>query len=241
MEKTCQFCDKKFSLITNKKFCDSICRNDSKNLKRKKEEINFNCLICETSFIQKRKDNKTCSNACTQKLWIKNNPDKNYERYNSEEAKKSKKRWLSNNKEKIRIIKQRYKKKRRNSDIKFKLNELMGNAIRQSIKDKSFIKWGKIVGYDIETLIQHLEKKFEDNMTWEKYFKGGYHIDHIIPISLYNFKRKENSEFKKCWNYRNLRIIKGKKNLEKLNKIDLSLIEKFNIKDLLPKNFKYGL
>ena len=40
---------------------------------------------------------------------------------------------------------------------------------------------------------------------------------------------------KKCWNYRNLRIITISENSKKRDKIDFGLIKQYNIEDLLPK------
>ena len=42
-----------------------------------------------------------------------------------------------------------------------------------------------------------------------------YHIDHIIPVSAYDFSIE--SDIKKCWNPRNLRIISAKENMIKKN------------------------
>lgn len=195
-----------------------------------------NCINCGKPFIQKRKDNITCSKSCSQQLWVKNNPEKNKERYNGEEAKKRKKEWIKNNYQKFRDIQNRYKRKRFRNDVNYKLNRLMGNAINQGVNDKGFKKWESIVGYSINTLKDHLLKFASDGFTWEIYLKGGYHIDHIIPQSMYNFKSYQDPEFKKCWHYRNLRVLSGDDNLHKLATYDPNLVVQYNIFDLLPKN-----
>lgn len=237
MEKNCKNCGFKFKALGKQIYCNENCKIAYRKLKRKKLPINKNCVICDTKFIQKRKDKITCSESCSQKLWVKNNPEKNFERYNGESAKKRKALWSLNNKDKLRKIKQRYKKKRRQNDINFKLNELISNSIRQGILDKGFKKWSNIVGYTTEELKYHLESTFENGLTWEVYLKGDYHIDHIIPQHLYSFNSYLDEEFKKCWNLRNLRIITETENLNKLGTLDLDLVDKYKISDLLPKSF----
>jgi 5-methylcytosine-specific restriction endonuclease McrA len=93
---------------------------------------------------------------------------------------------------------------------------------------------GNLVGYTLQELIEYLESI--SNFTIQDYLNGGLHIDHIIPISAYYFNSFKDEEFKKCWNYRNLRLIEAKENLLKHDKLDKKLIEYYNIEDLLPKS-----
>lgn len=234
MKRKCKSCGFDFNALNKQLYCSDDCRKNFKNSSKRKPSIQFECLICKDEFTQKRKNNITCSTFCSQKLWVKNNPEKNFERYHGESAKKRNSLWLLNNKDKVRKNKQRYKKKKRQNDINFKLNELVGNSIRNGIKDKGFKKWCTIVGYSIEELKTHLETTFQDGLTWEIYLKGGYHIDHIIPKHLYSFESYLDEDFKKCWNFRNLRIITSEENFNKLGKLDYDLVDKHNIRHLLP-------
>jgi hypothetical protein len=239
--KKCKLCEIEFIPIHNSQsFCSKVCQknycNQKRNKKRRKLSIEFSCLICGVTYIQKRKDNTTCSPSCSQKLWVKNNPGKNQNRHNGTEAKIRHKNWINNNYDAFRSIQNRYKRNKFRSDINYKFNRLMGNAIRHGINDKSFRKWESLVGYSILDLKIHLEKTLPEGITWNDYLNGGYHIDHIIPQSMYNFKSCESPEFKKCWSYRNLRIITESENLEKLSSYDIDLVKKYNIFDLLPEN-----
>lgn len=234
--KKCKLCGVDFTPKGNQSFCSKVCQNNYRNTKRKQTPVDYSCLICGITFIQKRKDNTTCSPSCSQKLWTKNNPEKNQNRHNGTEAKIRRKNWIKNNYGAFRSIQNRYKINRFKSDINYKLNRLMGNAIRLGINDKSFRKWESLVGYSILELKSHLEKTLPEGITWVKYLNGGYHIDHIIPLSMYNFESCESPEFKKCWSYRNLRIISESDNLEKLSSYDINLVKKYNIFDLLPEN-----
>lgn len=227
---------------SNRLFCSKECKLENRRRTRDhRTPIEFNCLICNTTFIQKRKDNKTCSTSCSQKLWIQNNPEKDKERNNGEQAKTRKKLWIKNNYKRFRGIQNKSKTNRFKNDINYRLNTLIGNAIRNTVKDKGVKKWEQLAGYSISTLQKHLETTLPENVSWNDYLSGGYHIDHIIPVSMFNFKSYQDPEFKKCWNYRNLRILTGTDNLHKLATYDPELIKKYNISDLLPKTFNISL
>lgn len=40
-----------------------------------------------------------------------------------------------------------------------------------------------MVGCSYEDLVKHLESKFLPGMTWENRGRGGWHIDHKIPLA----------------------------------------------------------
>lgn len=128
-------------------------------------------------------------------------------------------------------------KSRRKNDQYFNLSERIKSSFNYSFniknikKQKSFLKY---TGFRISEYISYLQHdplfhKYKNN-------KNLYHIDHIIPISIYDFSN--NNDIKKCWNPENLRIIDSKKNMKKHSKINIKLIEKYKIKHLLPDNFK---
>lgn len=70
-----------------------------------------------------------------------------------------------------------------------------------------------------------------------------FHIDHIIPKKYYepyllfdedNKPTKEcTTAIKKCWNYRNLRILPATDNMIKSDVLDYDLVNKYKIRDLL--------
>lgn len=80
--------------------------------------------------------------------------------------------------------------------------------------------WEKLVGYTLEELIQHLSDHFVDGMSWENYGKYGWHIDHIIPMSAFNFETPFDIDFKRCWSLGNLRPLWAEDNLKKCNKLE---------------------
>ncbi len=71
----------------------------------------------------------------------------------------------------------------------------------------------ELIGCSIEFLLQHLESQFKDNMSWNNYGKGGWHIDHIKPCKLFDLTNPE--EQRKCFHWSNLQPLWEKDNLRK--------------------------
>lgn len=111
-------------------------------------------------------------------------------------------------------------RQRRKTDPKFRLRCNMSNAISDSLRNgKGNRSWLKLVNYTLEKLQKHLEKQFVKEMSWSNYGKNGWHIDHKIPVSVFNFTKPEHTDFKECWALKNLQPMWAKDNLEKSAKL----------------------
>lgn len=75
----------------------------------------------------------------------------------------------------------------------------------------------KDLGCSMHELIMYLESKFEDGMTWDNYGKGGWHIDHILPLS--SFDLIDNAQLQSACHYTNLQPMWELENLMKGAKI----------------------
>lgn len=73
--------------------------------------------------------------------------------------------------------------------------------------------WEKLVGYTVEDLMAHLEKQFVDGMSWRN--MGMWHVDHIVPKSLFEYTSPDDTEFKAAWSLTNLRPLWAEENLSK--------------------------
>lgn len=67
------------------------------------------------------------------------------------------------------------------------------------------------LGYSIEDLVEHLESKFQDGMTWENY--GKWHVDHKKPCVL--FDQSDPIQFSACWALDNLQPLWAQDNIKK--------------------------
>jgi hypothetical protein len=130
------------------------------------------------------------------------------------------KEWREKNINKHRENKRNYEKNRKSNDPLYKLISNFRTAIYQVLKENNIKKNGhyfEILKYTPEQLIEHLEKQFSDEMTWDNY--GDWHVDHKHPISLYNIKEIGDNEFMKCWSLDNLQPMWGVDNIKKSNKL----------------------
>jgi 5-methylcytosine-specific restriction endonuclease McrA len=91
---------------------------------------------------------------------------------------------------------------------KNKISQRVSSLMRQSLKRKGGSKrgshWEDLVDYSREDLVRHLESLWEPGMSWDNYGRDGWSIDHIIPISRFDFDSESDVGFKECWALSNL-------------------------------------
>lgn len=116
-----------------------------------------------------------------------------------------------------RYISERYK-----TDLKHQLSHKMKVAIYISLKrgNKKGRHWEDLVGYTLNKLERRLQKTMPEGYTWQDFMEGKLHIDHIIPISAFNFTESRHPDFKRCWVLDNLRLLPSKENHIKWGKLE---------------------
>jgi hypothetical protein len=115
----------------------------------------------------------------------------------------------------------RKRRERKRQDFKFNLHDKVSSAIRASLNgNKNGHGWESLVGYTLDDLKEHLEGLWSPGMNWENYGRYGWHIDHIIPISKFNFEKPVDIDFRRCWALSNLQPLWGKINYSKGAKIE---------------------
>lgn len=203
--------------------------NPEKEKERHKQyyERNKEQLIKKTYEWQKRNPNKVRAIA---KKYYNNHKEQEYERiqqYRKAHPEKVK-QWTENGREKKREYDKVYKKRpevrernnmlkrqRRKTDIQFKLELWARDQIHRCLngvmKDQKSLD---ILGYTIDELRAHIEAFWEPNMSWDNYGnkEGCWCIDHIKPLSKYNFINEDGSI--------NYEIIKEANSLENLRPLD---------------------
>ena len=167
------------------------------------------CPVCGLSPLSDEQVNyniRFCSNKCRKKDWQEKNLELQYKRN---------KEWQIKNKDKINDYKRTWYKK-----IKNKLNQCMSTGIYHSLKgNKKGKHWEDLVEYDFKDLKERLESLFTSEMSWDNY--GSYwHIDHIKPVSLFDFNSYKDKTFKDCWALSNLQPLERIENLRKGNKFE---------------------
>jgi 5-methylcytosine-specific restriction endonuclease McrA len=174
------------------------------------------------------------------------NKTKSYYQENKEECLQNMREWQSNNQEHLREYRREYNKRNKlkkdeqskiyyqqnkkyynnyysikyHNEDKFNLTKRMYSIIRQAIlKNKSGWNWESYVGYTTQELINHLKTTLPEGYSWNDYLEGKLELDHIIPISAFDFSKPTDYEFQECWDLNNLRLITPKDNHEKGSKI----------------------
>lgn len=140
-----------------------------------------------------------------------------YRKTHKEELREWRKNYRKTHLEQINQWKRNNKHKKWKENPKFRIDTILSNAIRRCLCGaKSFRSWDSLVGYTVDELMNHLEKQFTPQMSWDNY--GSYwDIDHIKPRSLFHYEIAEDQEFKDCWALSNLQPLEHIENIRKSN------------------------
>lgn len=108
--------------------------------------------------------------------------------------------------------------RRWNAEPKRRLRRNLSTAIAQTLRGtKKRRSWEALVGYTTEDLRSHLERQFAKGMTWENY-GSVWHLDHILPVTSFDFHTPEDPEFMACWALSNLQPLWARENIRKSNR-----------------------
>lgn len=118
-----------------------------------------------------------------------------------------------------------YQNNRRKTDPGFKMKRNLRCRIYHALKSQNAKKSNrtlKLTGCTVPFLMEYIESKFKDGMTWENY--GTWHMDHIYPCSKFDLTNDE--EQRKCFHYTNLQPLWASENISKKDEI---IVEKPNM------------
>lgn len=233
--KTCNSCKKELSATKDYFHVSKLgqygvsgsCKNCVNTKQRQKENtpnsdkgITRECVVCHTirpatiEFFHK--NNKSPDGLCSSCKDCRNSHNRNYAKQNTN---------------RINIKNNSYRKRRIQEDPSYRVSCSLRTRLHAFLNGK--IKSDKtlnLIGCSLEDFVKHLENQFDDEMSWDNY--GEYwQIDHIIPLSYYDSTKLDHQE--KLMNYRNCRPLEKTKNIIKSGELDIELIKKYNIQDLL--------
>ena len=224
-----------------KKICSVECKKAHRKEYMKKFHKNKteNCVVCGKSFHQLGQS-LTCSKECSESL-----EEARLKRYVTENRAKITKRqreWRESKRPpkidiQCRECKEYYTPTTRSNreafcshsckvkwwakDPKTNICTRVRGSIHNCLKKRGMTKGGKTfetLGYTPTDLMNHLESQFVEGMTWDN--RDEWHIDHIRPISSFNFDSTEHPDFKKCWALNNLQPLWAGDNIRKKDKWD---------------------
>jgi len=200
---------------------------------KEKNEVDFygKHAECKSCFKKRRKKyclkNKEELKKQRRKRYEKNKEKmllqaKLYYENNKEEILKKEKKYYEKNRNKKIAEACNYEKNRRKSDEGYRLRRNVHALFGRFLKGKKSKKFEEYVGYSYNDLVSYLGE-----------LREGYHVDHIIPKSLYSLENIK--EIKKCWSLKNLRLLPAKENLSRSKNIDWNLIKQHSLYDILPE------
>ena len=95
-----------------------------------------------------------------------------------------------------------------NTAIRIRINALMRYHLKEHTSG-----YFRHLPYTVPDLRKHLEKKFKPGMGWHNMDK--WHIDHVVPVSLFNFDSVKDEEFLQAYSLYNLQPLWAYDNLVK--------------------------
>ena len=200
------FYNDKLTLSGKSSTC-KICKNKTNKEYRIKNKDKFSAW--QKTYFEKNKTTIMSQKKHIQKAYYIKNKEK-IQQYQKEYHQKNK----ADIRNQARKQANMYKKKRRETDINYKLVENLRSRTRKAIRIKGINKSKKsieIIGCSPNELRFHLEKQFTEGMNWDNYSFRGWHIDHIIPLT----SAKNEEELIKLCHYTNLQPLWAKDNLSK--------------------------
>ena len=100
------------------------------------------------------------------------------------------------------------------------------------IKKDGPFRWNKILGFTKEDFLKHIEKEFEEGMTFENY--GEWVISFHIPKRCYNFKSLKDEDFRRFWSLKNITPKWLKDAQHQKKEIKKSELDNYGFWDILP-------
>ena len=177
------------------------------------------CYQCKRD-IQHRDYNKNKERVSTtnHKSYLKNR-DRHLEKSklwsttNKSKSNQIKKNYKLRNLDKVRESARLYQKLCRQDSGK-RLSKNLSKSIWECLKSKKAKRsWKSLVNFTLDDLINHLQNKFKDGMTWENYGRTGWHIDHIRPCASFNLLNED--EQLQCFHFSNLQPLWAFDNINK--------------------------
>ena len=142
-----------------------------------------------------------------------------YYQAHKEEILATKKAYYDSHKEEKRTYGKDWGAKQRATNPKYRINATISGGMRRSLKArKNGRAWESLVDYTLSDLMAHLRSLFEPGMTFENH--GRWHIDHKVPISVFNFEQPDDIDFGRCWALSNLQPMWAIENLRKSDRVD---------------------
>lgn len=137
-----------------------------------------------------------------------------WQRAHPEKATAYVRKWQRANREKVVA----YARKWQHANPAYRLANTTRGRVRKILRARGGTKHAKTfdaLGYTPKQLAAYLTSTLPKGLTLQDALDSGFHIDHITPISAFNFTSTEDTDFRRAWALSNLRLIPGSENCRK--------------------------
>jgi hypothetical protein len=138
---------------------------------------------------------------------------------NPEKAREASRKCSKKNRKRINA----YSRLKYKNDAQYRISTNLKRRIRTAIErilNNKTIETNWLFGCDILKFKLHIESLFQDGMAWDNHGNKGWHIDHLIPVKMFDVTI--DSERKKCFHYSNLQPLWAEDNRKKGVKIGIN-------------------
>ena len=107
-----------------------------------------------------------------------------------------------------------YWRRRKQTNTQVRIRHAVGTRILRALNGKrKHTRTLDLIGCSILEFKQHIERQFKPGMTWDNHGVNGWHIDHILPCSLFDLT--DYAEQKHCFHYTNTQPLWADDNIRK--------------------------
>jgi hypothetical protein len=75
-----------------------------------------------------------------------------------------------------------YQKNRKKKHLPTRVRENIKARLKTALTQRKSDSIVEYLGCSMDDYMSYLESKFQEGMSWDNYGKGGWHIDHVIPL-----------------------------------------------------------
>ncbi len=143
-----------------------------------------------------------------------------YRKANKETISRRNSEWHVRNRERCRRRKRVTGRRLRLDPLKRLVGNLrrrLGKVVKQQQVSKAAHTL-EFLGCSVEEFRSHIESRFQRGMTWTNHGVHGWHLDHVVPCSAFDFS--DPRQQRQCFHFTNLRPMWARQNLRKSNKIE---------------------
>lgn len=134
---------------------------------------------------------------------------------NRERLNSANKAYYIKHKPRLMRLQQEYLRKKYYSDPTYRLSRRLRCAVNRIVAYgyQGQERTMTLLGCTWQEARQHLEAQFKDGMSWDNYGPRGWHIDHIRPVSSFDYSDPEQA--KAAFHYTNLQPMWAADNIRK--------------------------